>query len=718
MTPRSRIGSAFAARDPGRARLTVAIGVAVGAAASAAVGMLIVKEFHADGGLLAMSVFLSVMAGNMVRDRSATGRVVTTALMIPAVLLAIVVAAALSSNRLVVIGVFVVLSGVAIWVRRFGPRAGALGSLSFMGYFFTLFMKPTLEHLPVFCLIGACAIATQLVVRSLMLLKRPRPEIDVLLKELRAASASALRATSHTDHRGGLRAALARVDDVARAITAWQQHFPTDRYVACDEGTLAARVLDARVDTEEACYELARGASPGEPASEGATSHARAQLRIILDERASAEQLAAAKEWAEGVIARGHRGEDGDFAAYLLARSTIAHMRVREIDLSHGLVHDGRRVKETSSPAAAKKPAARPALHWVPWSQWQATSRMAVQAMIAAALACAVGEAISASRWYWAVMTAFVIFIGASTRSGILTRAYRRVAGTALGIVVGVVPVILADHNKSVMIAICVVSVFCMLYFGPLNYVYSAFSLTVMLVALYGLLGVLDTKILELRLIETLSGAVIGVVCAYLIGSTNSRPVLITKVNAYFDALDAVLKSVSAALGTTGQKVGVLSSLRTLEATQADVDLSVSGMAAAFRISGAQRESTAVHLMYVITRSAARLTQSVVTPESSVAPETHEASAQIVDDAISTVTASAANARRAICEPHAEHDNDPDRPAVVLALDQLPPGASTAASAAIMALARIDWALRRISDDTTGGTGRHSEIPTVAALPA
>ena len=69
MTARPRMVALFAARDPGRARLAVALAVAAGALASALLGMTVINAFHAEKGFLAMSLFLSVMTGNMVKDR-------------------------------------------------------------------------------------------------------------------------------------------------------------------------------------------------------------------------------------------------------------------------------------------------------------------------------------------------------------------------------------------------------------------------------------------------------------------------------------------------------------------------------------------------------------------------------------------------------------------------------------------------------------------------
>ena len=43
------------------------------------------------------------------------------------------------------------------------------------------------------------------------------------------------------------------------------------------------------------------------------------------------------------------------------------------------------------------------------------TTKQAIQVAIAASLAIVVGELVSPSRWYWAVIAAFVIFAGTNT---------------------------------------------------------------------------------------------------------------------------------------------------------------------------------------------------------------------------------------------------------------------------------------------------------------
>lgn len=699
MNARARISAIFAARDPGRTRLTNATAIALGVLASALISSLVLNMLHGDKALLAMAVFLSVQAGSMVKDATAAGRAVTTAILIPSVVLAICVATLLSSHRPVVIAVFIVMTGVAIWARKFGARAAAMGSLSFMGFFFTLFMQPTMKELPAFCLVAAIAVTTQLVARLVLLLKRPKRELKALLLELRLASGTALRAAKRPEHAAKLRAALARIDEIGRTLSSWQQEFRTDQVVDCDEQTFGERVLDARVETEEACFALRRALSSGSHEWTPALEQAYANFTTVLDEHATNERRTSATDWAERILSEADQRGVDSLVEYQLARATFAHTEIRKIELRSGRARNPHATLP-ASPAAHRPaaPAAKPhPLRWKPWSDWAPTSRMALQAMVAASLASGVGEAISASRWYWAVITVFVIFVGATTRSGILTKAYRRVLGTAIGICVGVALVSLAGHDSGVLVVICVVSVFGMLYLGPLNYLYSSLCITIMLVSLYRMLGVLDQSILELRLVETLSGAVIGVLCAYLILTTNSRPVLVVKVDAYFDAIDRLLRSVSTTFESPAARTEVATDLHSLETHQVDLEKTVASMSTAFLVGSPHYESDAVHLMYIATRSAARLTQATgEQAHHSTIPALAPSDRQPVSDAITEVLESSARARQALCSPNNGPGPQHGSSTVLSVLDHLPADSHTSNTAAIIALARINWAFTQV----------------------
>lgn len=693
----ARIAAVFIARDPARTRLTSALAVSIGVLGSALLASTLVSAVHTDKALLAMAVFFSLQAGNAVKDRRALGRLITTALLLPAVVVATLLAAALSAYRPALIVLFILITGAAIWVRRFGPRAAAIGMLSFISYFFALFMHTTLADAAAACAVAVIAVGTQLVMRAVLLVTRPRHQITVLLRELRSASAIAVHGATESDSPRMLRDTLARIDDVGRAIRTWQRTYSTSRYVSCQEGELESLALDARVDTQEACYECARlrRATPHTVFAE--LTAMRSALGVVLDEYSTRAAIAEAVATARDDTAV----PDGPsrLSVVLLARAVLAHARLRAHARPLRSSASARRpVLAAAAPAPLPSPAAsatsgtinRAGRH----TAWRPSDRMAVQAMVAAAIAAGVGELLSASRWYWAVMTAFVVFIGASTRSGILTRAYRRVLGTAVGIGIGLGAVTLAHDDARVLVAIGVVAVFGMLYFGPLNYLYSALFMTIMLVSLYAMLGVLSPGVLDLRLTETFAGAVIGVLSAYLIVSANSQPALTSQVRAYFDALDALLSDVATSFSAAAPPTNLRTALDALEARQADLDAAIGAMSTAFLFSGHRRESEAVHLMYVVTRSAARITQDAQDDDSS----TNDGDLASVRSAIDEVRTAAAAARQTLSAPRAAHSSSVAASAVAEHLADVRSQTPTRASVALLALLRMEWALHEVVD--------------------
>ncbi|MFD9904218.1 FUSC family protein [Streptomyces sp. NPDC059063] len=137
----------------------------------------------------------------------------------------------------------------------------------------------------------------------------------------------------------------------------------------------------------------------------------------------------------------------------------------------------------------------------------RATTRQAVQATVGAAFALALGQALSHERWYWAVGATWWVFVNTTSRGETLVRGFRRVAGTVVGVVIGLfvaVPLHAAPVPTAVLVAVCVFGIF---YTAAVSYTWMMLSVTVMAGLLYGLLGVLDPALLALRVAETAVGA-------------------------------------------------------------------------------------------------------------------------------------------------------------------------------------------------------------------
>jgi uncharacterized membrane protein YccC len=143
--------------------------------------------------------------------------------------------------------------------------------------------------------------------------------------------------------------------------------------------------------------------------------------------------------------------------------------------------------------------------------------RMAIQATLAVGLAIFAGVLISGTRWYWAVITAFVLFVRASTIEEAFSRAWHRVAGTLVGVVVGIflAEVIVDDPRLEVIILLA--GFFTAYFLITLTYTGFVFVLTVVLAILYKLLGAFQPDLLVLRLEETLVGAAASLLVALFV---------------------------------------------------------------------------------------------------------------------------------------------------------------------------------------------------------
>lgn len=724
---------ALGARDPARERLRKMLSVTTGILLSVLWGYGVIHFLHSDSALLSMSLFLSLMSGLFVKDSTASARALTTGLLVPTLVLIPLLATALHSQRVIVLTVFVLISGIAVWLRRFGARATAVGTLAFFAYFFTLFMHPNPEDLPAFCLIAAGAAGMQFVMKVIMWLGRhPERELGVLLRELRVGTAAALESAASPAHEHALPIRLERVDTIWRALTGWQNSFSTAAFTNWDADTLALRVLDACVHTEEACRLLALGHGASTEDLKTALEHAL----VTLDERTPATRLEQAQQWARSVINGVDDREVGSerhtgLRDYRLAECVLAHAHLKEVGL-HAKSGPGENAAKTSTSSAAnpaedassssstttpRSDTRVPHLRWTPWRDWQPTSRLAIQAMTATALASVVGEAISASRWYWAVLTAFVVFLSTTTRGGILTRAYRRILGTVLGLASGIALTFLAHDVSGVLLAICLLCVMGMIYFAPLNYMYAAFFITTMLVALYDLLGVLHGHLLVVRLEETIAGAICGVLCAYLLLSTTSRPALVSKIDAYVDAVDELLQEGAELAESPAESNTLLGKVHAVVSAQAEVDQTLTAMSTAFLIVGHERVDSARRLMTFASRSSVRFAQVVMTAATDPAgtdglARHHDLIREAVDGAREAV----ALARRQIDRPADAAAHDDSNPSAAPADEPSPNVGDPTVSAALTALARLTWLAHRLSEVLEPSEDRRFTRARVPAL--
>ena len=160
--------------DPGLVRLRLAgigtasmmLAAAVMSGARALSGQPVTVELFAA--VLAMISNLAVTEPDVRRTR------VTTLLILAPAMVSLTAGTLLASHRLLADVVFVTVTVVAVYIRRFGPRGFALGMAAFMPFFLTQFLHVTAAQLPWLLLAAVTGIGATLLLRGWAFARRLR----------------------------------------------------------------------------------------------------------------------------------------------------------------------------------------------------------------------------------------------------------------------------------------------------------------------------------------------------------------------------------------------------------------------------------------------------------------------------------------------------------------------------------------------------------------
>lgn len=219
--------------------------------------------------------------------------------------------------------------------------------------------------------------------------------------------------------------------------------------------------------------------------------------------------------------------------------------------------------------AATRTPGGHPSAMRASWD------RLTIQMMAAITIATVVGVAVSDTRWYWAVLTAFVVVLGVQSRGEIVTRGLQRIGGTVAGVVVGAAVAFATGDDTAVKYVLIVVFVWLAFYLAGVSYLWLSFFITVMVVILLDLVGHEELRVLGTRITETAAGVVVGVGVVYLVMSRPASPELRHRLAAYFDSLTALVTRSAGELRhpSSGDdncgRAQILADARALDAAQA-----------------------------------------------------------------------------------------------------------------------------------------------------
>ncbi|MFK4148748.1 FUSC family protein [Streptomyces sp. NPDC004065] len=598
-----------AGSDPGLLRLAAGSRTA----GAMALTLAVLAALRAPVPHLVAGALSSMVATFAIREKQRSRQAVTLALGL-LVALASVSLAALLNTRVVAGDIFfVVLIFCAVYSRRFGDRGNALGLIGFQIYFMSLFVGATPAALPGLYGVIALAFGCSALVRFVIVYETPAGILQRLREAFRVRFAQLVSAQLELLDAGpdevdgvleSVRERTARLHETAMMIQGRLEEGTSDESVA---RLVQRRIAGAEIAAERLGLLLlnARSAErtntltlhlPGAslpsagqlPVRDEATGMLRRDLQALrmLVLRPVGESGGTAMSHVRNRLL-GYRDEEnlppapapvqdvfrgiGEAARAVLglrialdgpqdeSDDTPATTRSREeLDAESAAIEGAEGGEETGekAPAGLQRP----------------TTRAAVQVAVGSALAIVGGEFLSSQRWYWAVLTCWIVFINTASTGEILVKGYRRLVGTMLGVVAGIVLAGLVGPHTWPAMVLVLVFVFAMFYTAPLSYTAMSFFVTAALGLLYTLLHTYSLSVLLLRVEETALGVACGIIAAAVVlpvhTDRRTNELLVKVLDRLKDVTGAAVERLS---GGTGAGDDLLDRARDLDKALGDL---------------------------------------------------------------------------------------------------------------------------------------------------
>jgi hypothetical protein len=561
--------------------LTGALQIGSGATASVATASKVAAANH---DLLAIAMLLGAIVGLIacmgVQDSTPKGQVITFLLLPVPIISALALGIAIGGHRVAALVVIALVLALGTYLRRFGPRGFLAGQLLFIGYFlgFSLHSAVSIGDLGWLAAEVGVGLGVVTAVRFTLFyphqdraLERTRRSFDARARHVTSFALEVFDAVRlDRRHARRMQRQLIRLNAAALMIDA-QLGDPG----AVPEGS-SGELLHQRVfDIELAVTNIARFAET--MARLDLPPEQRSAIRLALFDVAGGDNEGA-KTHAETLIdllhAAGRRpsGEDrtATVVAHRFAGSVVdlcdamtEWMAVDTIDIEKsafqpsvvllgGWLPGSAQVSNTASLEGRSR--------WGERAGLARYTRNAIQIGIAAGAAILLGDLVSPQRFYWAVLAAFITFMGAHNAGEQIRKALRRVAGTVIGIGVGSLLVSAVGHHTLWSIAIVLVTLFLGLYLFRISYAFMAIAITVTVSQLYQQLGEFTNSLLLVRLEETALGAAVAIAVVTLVLPLPTRQVLRVALREYVEAVGRLVDHAAARL--EGRADGIDSTLR------------------------------------------------------------------------------------------------------------------------------------------------------------
>jgi hypothetical protein len=550
--------------------LTGALQIASGATTSVAMAAKVAVANH---DLLAIAMLLGAIVGLIgslgVTDPTAKSQAITFLIFPIPIISALALGIVIGDHRVAALVVLALVLALGTYMRRFGPRGFLAGQLLFIGYFigFSLHSAVTIGDLGWLAAeVGVGLVVLTAVRFALFYPHQPR----ALERTRRSFDARARHVTSLAlelfdggppgrSRTGRLHRQLIRLNEAALMIDA-QLGDPG----AVPDGSSSELLHQRLFDIELALTNIARFAEtmarldlPAEQRAavrlalrdivDGDNEGARAHADTLIDLLRADGRLATGEDRTATVVAHRFAGtviDLGDAMTEWMTLDTVDMEKRGFFQPSVALLGGWLPGSANVSSAASLEGGSR----WGEGAGLPRYTRNAIQIGIAAGAAIALGDLLSPQRFYWAVLAAFITFMGAHNAGEQIRKALFRVAGTVIGIGLGSLLVSAVGHHTLWSIAIVLVSLFLGLYFIRISYAFPAVGITVSVSQLYQQLGEFTNSLLLVRLEETALGAAVAIIVVMLVLPLRTRQVLRVALRQHVEAVGRLVDHANARL--------------------------------------------------------------------------------------------------------------------------------------------------------------------------
>jgi uncharacterized membrane protein YccC len=474
----SRVAGRLLVADPGLVRLQTALRATLACLLSGIACVAWTTAHHRPITLAALGVLFSMIAPLFVRDARRSAWFVTLLCLYLCGCANFAVAAALSRNPLAGDAGFLLVMFAGVLCQTCGPRSVGCAIIGVVTFYLGLYLHPKAIDFVQSVALSTIGLAMVGFVGRVIVPMRVAQTLQLAIRTVTLRAERVLAAARAAQAPGS--ATAARVSELNEAALALEEQLALLN--PADATTLRERLVDLEVAAGQSMFGADAGfGSAASPAS------------------ARPDPLSTAIE------------------------------RLKQAALP-------RRVARSLSAARRKKTAAewlseiRSKLAWLP----------AARATTAALLAMLIGHSLSPERWFWAVITTFVVFLGTRSRADTVYRGGQRLAGTFAGALASMLLATSLHDAPVSMVAVMLICVFGWAYYILNAYAPGVFFITVLVGLVYGQLGFAMGPLVELRMEEVLVGCSVSFAVATLM-----MPLAATRhVEARIAAVLAALRQV------------------------------------------------------------------------------------------------------------------------------------------------------------------------------